>query len=78
VVTASPDAPVLTRSRHRRGLEAARAEVEAFRAALEGGLPADVAASHLRPAETALEEVLGTISTETVLDVVFAEFCVGK
>ena len=78
VVTASPDAPVLTRSRHRRGLEAARAEIEAFRAALEGGLPAEVAASHLRPAETALEEVLGTISTETVLDVVFAEFCVGK
>jgi tRNA modification GTPase len=78
VVTASPDAPVLTRSRHRRGLETARAEVEAFRLALEGGLPAEVAASHLRPAETALEEVLGTISTETVLDVVFAEFCVGK
>ncbi len=78
VVTASPDAPVLTRSRHRRGLESARAEVEAFRLALAGGLPAEVAASHLRPAETALEEVLGTISTETVLDVVFAEFCVGK
>ena len=78
VVTASPDAPVLTRSRHRRGLETARSEVEAFRVALAGGLPAEVAASHLHPAETALEEVLGTISTEAVLDVVFAEFCVGK
>ncbi len=78
VVTASPDAPVLTRSRHRRGLETARAEVAAFRVALEGGLPVEVAASHLRPAETALEEVLGTISTEAVLDAVFAEFCVGK
>ena len=78
VVTASPDAPVLTRSRHRRGLEIARAEIDAFRLALEDGLPAEVAASHLRPAETALEEVLGTISTETVLDAVFAEFCVGK
>lgn len=78
VVTASPDAPVLTRSRHRRGLEIARAEIEAFRVALGDGLPAEVAASHLRPAETALEEVLGTISTEAVLDAVFAEFCVGK
>ena len=69
---------MLTRSRHRRGLEIARAEIDAFRLALEDGLPAEVAASHLRPAETALEEVLGTISTETVLDAVFAEFCVGK
>jgi tRNA modification GTPase len=78
VVTASPDVPVITRSRHRRGLETARAEVEAFRRALEGRLPPEVAAVHLRPAESALEEILGTISTDDVLDVVFAEFCVGK
>lgn len=78
VVTASPEVPVITRSRHRRGLETARAEVEAFRGALEGGLPAEVAAAHLRPAESALEEILGAISTDDVLDVVFAEFCVGK
>jgi tRNA modification GTPase len=78
VVASSPSAPVLTRSRQRRGLEVARAEVAEFRAALEGGLPAEVAASHLRAAESALEEVLGVISTERVLDAVFAEFCVGK
>lgn len=78
VVSASPDAPVLTRARHRRGLEVARTELQAFRSGLAGGLPAEVAASHLRPAESALEEVLGAISTERVLDAVFAEFCVGK
>jgi tRNA modification GTPase len=78
VVTASPEAPVLTRARQRRGLEAARAEIEAFLVALRDGLPAEVASSHLRAAETALEDILGTISTEAVLDVVFAEFCVGK
>jgi tRNA modification GTPase len=78
VVTASPDAPVLTRARQRRGLELARTEVVRFGAALRDGLPAEVASSHLRAAETALEDILGTISTETVLDAVFAEFCVGK
>jgi len=78
VVSANPDAPVLTRARQRRGLAAARGEVAAFRSALTGGLPADVAASHLRPAESALEEVLGTISNDSILDAVFAEFCVGK
>jgi len=78
IVTASPDAPVLTRERHRRSLEAARTEVAAFAEALAAGLPAEVASSHLRAAETALEDLLGAISTETVLDVVFAEFCIGK
>ena len=78
VVTASPDAPLLTRERQRRALETARAEIDAFVADLRGGLPAEVASSHLRAAETALEDLLGTISTETVLDAVFREFCVGK
>ena len=78
VLVASPDAPVITRARHRRGLEAARTEIAAFCCALEVGVSAEVAASHLRVAESELEEVLGVVSTEGVLDVVFAEFCVGK
>jgi tRNA modification GTPase len=78
VVTVSPDTPVLTRRRHADGLRAARTEVEAFRLGLEEGLPPEVASTHLRPAETALEEILGVISVEDVLDAVFAEFCVGK
>jgi len=78
VVTLGPDAPVLTRVRQRRALETARAEIDAFVSALRDGLPAEVASSHLRAAETALEDLLGAISTETVLDAVFREFCVGK
>jgi tRNA modification GTPase len=78
VVSASADAPVLTRARHREALERARGEVTAFREGLEQGLPAEVAATHLRAAEAALEELLGTISSEDVLDAVFAQFCVGK
>jgi len=78
VVTAGCETPVLTRRRHVRGLEAALREVRAFRDALERGLPPDVAATHLRPAETALEEILGVISVDHVLDVVFREFCIGK
>jgi tRNA modification GTPase len=78
VVAVSPDVPILTRRRHADGLRAARAEIEAFRSALAEGLPPEVAATHLRPAETALEELLGVISVEDVLDAVFAEFCVGK
>ena len=36
------------------------------------------AATHLRPAETALEELLGVIPREEILDRVFREFCIGK
>ncbi|HSH74412.1 MAG TPA: tRNA uridine-5-carboxymethylaminomethyl(34) synthesis GTPase MnmE [Longimicrobiales bacterium] len=78
VVTASPETPVLTRRRQRQALERARSEVQAFEQCLGRGLPAEVASTHLRTAETALEELLGVISVEDVLDVVFSEFCVGK
>jgi len=78
VVRATPDTPLLTRERHARALGVARREVDAFRTALLEGLPAEVAATHLLPAATALEELLGVVSVEDVLDVVFREFCVGK
>ncbi|MDX1494786.1 MAG: tRNA uridine-5-carboxymethylaminomethyl(34) synthesis GTPase MnmE [Longimicrobiales bacterium] len=78
VVTAGSEVPVLTRRRHARALESAVAEVEAFSRAVAEGLPAEVAATHLRAAEVALEELLGIVSVDDVLDVVFREFCIGK
>ncbi len=78
LVTAEPGAVVLTRRRHARALRTAREEVAQFCAALRDGVPAEVAGTHLRPAETALEELLGVISVDDVLDDVFQEFCIGK
>jgi tRNA modification GTPase len=78
VVRAGAESPVITRRRHALALGTAREEVEAFRRGLTEGLPPEVASTHLRSAETALEELLGTISVDDVLDVVFREFCVGK
>ena len=78
IVTAEQGVPVLTRGRQARGLRAAKVEVEAFSEALDQGLPAEVASTHLRAAETALEELLGAVSADDVLDVVFREFCIGK
>ncbi len=77
-VAGSGAAPVLTRRRQRRGVEIAHGEVTAFVDALEAGVPAEMAATHLRPAETALEELLGVISPDEVLDRLFSEFCIGK
>ena len=73
------DMPVVTRARHRAILEAARDELSAFRQGwLSDQLPATVAAVHLRSAVHALEELIGSVDVEDVLDRVFSSFCVGK
>ena len=73
------DMPILTRSRHIHGIRHAREELAAFGTAWKNdALPAPVAAVHLRTATTALESLIGAVSTEDVLDRVFSSFCVGK
>ena len=74
-----PDLPVLTRARHRHALTVACSEIEQFhRAWREENLPATIASVHLRTAVTSLEELIGTVEVEDVLNRVFSSFCVGK
>ena len=70
--------PVVTRARHREALERALAEVEAFQTARQGGADAAAAATHLRAALGALDDLIGVVTPDDVLDRVFASFCVGK
>ena len=74
------DNAILTRERHRMALTRARLElsefVEIWRSA--GGLPATVAAVHLQSARAYLEELVGALDVDDVLDRVFSSFCVGK
>lgn len=73
------DMPVVTRARHRTILGAAQAELTAFREGWTSSeLPATVAAVHLRSAVHSLEELIGSVDVEDVLDRVFSSFCVGK
>ncbi len=69
---------VVSRERHRVALNRALTEIREFRRARGLGLETVVAGTHLRMAVTALEEVVGVVSTEDVLDRVFRTFCVGK
>ncbi len=70
--------PVVTRARHRAALEQALAEVEAFHSARATGVDAAAAATHLRAAAGALDDLIGVMTPDDVLDRVFASFCVGK
>jgi len=73
------DAPVLTQTRHQRGVARALAELGEFGRAWRGdSLPATIAAVHLHAAAEALRDLIGGIDTEQVLDEVFRRFCVGK
>jgi tRNA modification GTPase len=70
--------PVVTRARHRAALERALAELEAFWSARTSGVDAAATATHLRAAVLALDELIGAVTPDDVLDRVFAAFCVGK
>jgi tRNA modification GTPase len=70
--------PVVTRARHRLALERALAEVEAFHGARASGVEAAAAATHLRAAVGALDDLIGIVTPDDVLERVFASFCVGK
>ncbi len=67
-------APVVTRARHRAALEDVRAAL-----ARAGGQSApELVAEELRAAAHALSRIVGRTGVEDVLDVLFAEFCIGK
>lgn len=75
----SPDFPMLTKARHCQALTTALAEIKQFEQAWrEEKLPAPVASVHLRTAVYVLEELIGAVDVEEVLDRVFSSFCVGK
>jgi len=58
--------------------QAALQETREFGAARIAGVEMAFAAAHLRAAVSALDEVIGVVTAEDVLDRVFATFCVGK
>jgi tRNA modification GTPase len=70
--------PALTRERHRVALVRAEEALTASLPHLDPGGEAVLAAHHVWEASTALEELLGAVDVEDVLDRVFASFCVGK
>jgi tRNA modification GTPase len=67
-------APILTRARHREALQAAQA---ALLRARELDV-AELIGEELRACAAALGRIVGRTGVEDLLDVLFAEFCIGK
>jgi tRNA modification GTPase len=71
--------PVLTRARHRAALERAERELQAFLAVWRSAaVPTAVAGVHIHAASESLEELIGAVDGEHVLERVFSTFCIGK
>jgi tRNA modification GTPase len=68
------EAPLLTRARHREALEIV---ADALRRAIEADL-SELRAEDLRLAWRSLGHITGRVDVEDLLDVIFADFCIGK
>ena len=73
------DSYLITRTRHRQHVQSAAEALERFIMLAQDGAPvADLAAEELRLATSELGRVTGAVNVEDVLDVLFADFCIGK
>jgi tRNA modification GTPase len=74
---AEPDVAV-TNVRHRSELMRSAKSLEQGAIALGSGLPPDLAAVNLNEAREALEEIIGVVNNDNILERIFENFCVGK
>ncbi|NKB29282.1 MAG: tRNA uridine-5-carboxymethylaminomethyl(34) synthesis GTPase MnmE [Rhodobacteraceae bacterium] len=72
-------ASVATRDRHRVAFQDALAYLDAARVKLANGpIGLDLAAAELRMATAAIDQVIGRVDVESLLDEIFSSFCIGK
>jgi tRNA modification GTPase len=72
------DGVVVLRARQADALRRAAADCRRGADALLVGTPLEFVAADLRDAALALDEIVGVVGADDVLDVIFARFCVGK
>lgn len=68
----------ITRLRHKNGLERALKGISATKKSFLEKKSMEFVAADLKDALDALQELVGEVYSEDLLDVIFAEFCIGK
>lgn len=69
---------VVTNVRHRAALERARSSLSEVQRAMEQGMPPDIVAVDLQEARDDLEEIIGAVTNDDILERIFSQFCIGK
>ena len=77
-MTQNVTAPMITRARHRQGIERALVHITFALEHLESGIGAEFTAEDVRMASRELGGLTGHIDTESILGAVFSSFCIGK
>lgn len=68
----------VTNSRHYYALEKARKSLQLARESLKSGASGEFISVDLRAALDALGEITGAVTTDNILNEIFANFCIGK
>ena len=71
-------APAITRERHRLALVACAEALARCLGQFDRLAPVELAAEDVRLAVRALGRITGAVDVEDILDIVFADFCIGK
>jgi tRNA modification GTPase len=69
---------VVTNLRHKAALECAKRCLEEAVTTLSRGMPAEMVAVDLQEAKEALEEIVGLVTNNDILEHIFSQFCIGK
>jgi len=69
---------VLTNLRHKAALIRAESALIRARKALNQALPSEIVAVDLQEVKDALEDIVGIVSSDEVLERIFTNFCIGK
>lgn len=69
---------LIINTRHAAALKLAREHLVSASTALRNNIPGEIIASELKEALKALQEIVGQIDNEAILDKLFSTFCIGK
>lgn len=69
---------VVTNVRHRVALQRAFTAIMQALSSIEGGTLAELVSVDLHEAADALGEIVGSITSDDILERIFSEFCIGK
>lgn len=76
--TQNLSAPMITRARHRQGIERAQTHLKKALELLSSGIGAEFTSEEVRLASRELGSLTGHVDPEMVLGAVFSSFCIGK